>query len=86
MWKVVIVKISVVPAEVTGRILAWQRLITAFGEVDISFQALIPGVMIALLKWNSSSCVLSKLLQGSCGLKWVQQHFLVWMKKFFTGV
>lgn len=69
MEKVAIVKISLVPAEVTGRILAWQRLITDFREVDISFQALILSVVIALLKWNSSSCVLSKLLQGSCGLK-----------------
>lgn len=69
MEKVAIVKISLVPAEVTGRILAWQRLITDFREVDISFQALVLSVVIALLKWNSSSCVLSKLLQGSCGLK-----------------
>lgn len=69
MEKVAIVKISLVPAEVTGRILVWQRLITDFREVDISFQALILSVVIALLKWNSSSCVLGKLLQGSCGLK-----------------
>lgn len=68
MWKVAIVKISLVPAEVTGRILAWQRLITAFREVEVSFQALILSAVIVLLKWNSSSCVLSKLLQGSCGL------------------
>lgn len=69
MEKVAIVKISLVPAEVTGKILVWQRLITDFREVDISFQALVLSVVIALLKWNSSSCVLSKLLQGSCGLK-----------------
>lgn len=69
MWKVAIVKISLVPAEVTSRILAWQRVIAAFRKVDISCQVLILSVMITLLKWNSSSCVISKLLQGSCGLK-----------------
>lgn len=69
MCKVAIVKISLVPAEVTGRILAWQRLITAFREVDMSLQALILSAVITLLKWNSSTCVLSKLLQGSCDLK-----------------
>lgn len=67
VWKVAIVTISVVPAEVTGMILAGQRLIAAFREVHVSFQALILSAVIALLKWNNSSCVLSKLLQGAYG-------------------